>query len=133
MSMARPCSGSRGPWNTRLQATRRVILTNLNAAQHHLLHRQRVFTHTGRLTPAAFSPDGRRLLTTGRSRLGMLWDVESGTLLAEYPLASGRVVAAGFSEGGGAIVVAYQRGSLLVHRLAAVAEAAAEPLAISYS
>ena len=96
--------------------------------------RTRVFKPEGSLTLAVFSPDGQRLLTTDESRRCMLWDAESGSLLAEHPLASGRVVAAGFSADATAIVATYQRPALEVHRLpAAAAEAAEPPLAISHA
>src|SRR5262249_55517304 len=115
-------------------AMRRVILTNLNATQHHLLRRERVFKHEGRLTPPAFSPDGKRLLTTAASRLGVIWHPDSATVGAENPLTGGRVVASGFSADGEALVATYQRGSLLVHRLPAKADSATgPPLVIAHS
>ena len=114
-------------------AMRRVILTNMNAAQPYLLRRERVFKHAGRLSPLAFSPDGQRLLTTGDSRLAMLWDADSGKVIAEHPLTGGGVVTAGFTSNGDALVATVQRGSLLVHRLPAVAGQVADPpFAISH-
>ena len=108
-------------------ALRRVILTNMDAARHHLLRRLRTFGHADPVLTWAFSADGQRLLTIGREGKGLLWDVETGQVQSQQELPGGRVLAAGFAPDGVALVATQQRDELLVQRLHSAAEGKADP------
>ena len=62
---------------------RRVILTNIDAARQHLLHRRRTFEHQALLAAAAFDADGSQVATGDHRGNLRLWNLESGELLAE--------------------------------------------------
>jgi WD40 repeat protein len=40
--------------------------------------------HTGTVTSASFSPDGRRVITASLPSTAQLWEVDSGKLLATF-------------------------------------------------
>jgi len=115
-------------------AMRRVILTNLDAAQPHLVRRQRVFTHATPLAASAFSEDGQRLLTTEGGGKGHLWDPEAGTELIEHHLPSGRIIAAEIASDGAALVAIQANREISVQRLpAGVAEEVDPPVVIAHA
>ena len=110
-------------------ALRRVILTNLDAARHYVLRRRATFAtpNVGRM---AFSPDGKRLVTTSIRGLARLWDVESGAMLYERKLQSGgsaSVVALHAFQDGSALVALDSSLSISVLRLPADGALPIEP------
>lgn len=46
-------------------------------------------THRGKVTHAAFSPDGMRVVTSSRDRTARVWDGRTGELIAEVPHVGG--------------------------------------------
>jgi WD40 repeat protein/tRNA A-37 threonylcarbamoyl transferase component Bud32 len=112
-------------------ALRRVILTNMDAARHHLLRRRRSFLHADPVSAWAFSPDGQRMFMIEGGEKGVLWDVETGQLRAKYDLPSGRVLAVRFAADGIPLVATEKREELLVQRLlSATGETPDPPVAI---
>ncbi len=60
--------------------------------------------HAGQVTAAAFSPDGRRIVTGSLDNTARVWDAESGAGIACLNGHAGKVVAAAFSPDGRQIV-----------------------------
>jgi eukaryotic-like serine/threonine-protein kinase len=111
-------------------ALRRVILTNLDAARHYLLKRRATFS-TPNLGRMAFSPDGKRLVTTSIRETARLWDVESGAMLSERKLqsgSSGNVVALHVFQDGSALVAQESGLAISVQRLPADGALPIEPV-----
>lgn len=103
-------------------AIRRVILTNMDATRHYLLHRRSVFANNVNLGHMAFSPDGKRLVTTSIRAFARLWDVESGEMLFERKLqsgSSGSVVALHVFHDGSTLVAIASGLTFTVQRLPA--------------
>jgi WD40 repeat protein len=68
------------------------------------------FFHKGRVTCAAFSSDGRRVVTGSEDRIARVWDAVTGKPLGtplEHP---GTVTAAHFAPGGGGLVTVCHSG-----------------------
>jgi eukaryotic-like serine/threonine-protein kinase len=110
-------------------ALRRVILTNLDAARHFLLNRRATFANVN-LGRMAFSPDGKRLVTTSVRETARLWDVESGAMLSERKLqsrSSGNVVALHVFNDGSALIALESGPTISVQRLPADGASPAEP------
>ena len=115
-------------------AMRRVLLTNIAAARHHLVMRDRVFSHPSLLTAWAFSPDGNRLITTDASGVIRVRDVAAGDDVARHSLLVARIVAVGSTSDGDFLVVGRKAGELLVQRLpASPAEEPDPPVVLAYS
>ncbi|MBI3463429.1 MAG: WD40 repeat domain-containing protein, partial [Planctomycetes bacterium] len=98
---------------------RQVVLTNMDAARHYLLRRSQAFTHDAPLTAAAFSPDGSRLITADYAGRSRLWDVASGSLLAEHELRTDGVHAVSISATGTTMIAAVTDRTLVVQSLPA--------------
>jgi WD40 repeat protein len=110
-------------------ALRRVILTNLDAARHFLLNRRATFSNVN-LGRMAFSPNGKRLVTTSVRETARLWDVESGAMLSERKLqdsSSGNVVALHVFDDGSALIAQAIGPMISVQRLPADGALAAGP------
>lgn len=73
---------------------RPVILTNMAAAQRHLVRRLASFSHRSPVTLSDFSPDGSMLLT--KDTLGGIrfWNTESQELIRERPSQGSTILAA---------------------------------------
>lgn len=67
--------------------------------------------HTGGLTDASFSRDGRRLVTASEDRTARVWDTRTGRLLALLNGHSGSVLSATFSPDGQRILTASNDGT----------------------
>lgn len=65
-----------------------------------------VLPHQGTVTSLAFSPDGRRLLSTSYDHLARLWDAQSGALLATLRGHRAEVTRAVFSPDGRRVATA---------------------------
>jgi WD40 repeat protein len=63
---------------------RRIIRTNLAACGNHLLPLKGLFTHPAVVSAAAFSPDGKLLLTGGEDGIARLWDPVTGETIASF-------------------------------------------------
>jgi eukaryotic-like serine/threonine-protein kinase len=59
-----------------------------------------VFPHLDQVTAAAFSPDGRTVLTAGLDLTARLWDVASGKLLGQPLVHQGQITTIAFSPDG---------------------------------
>lgn len=66
----------------------------------------RLIGHEGTVRSAAFSPDGRRIVTASTDHTARLWDAASGNQLAVLRGHDRPVVAAGFSPDGTSVVTA---------------------------
>src|SRR5437660_363845 len=62
--------------------------------------------HTGPVQYATFSPDGKRVVTASYDKTAKIWDVSSGSLLANLTGHSNFVFAAAFNPDGNKIVTA---------------------------
>src|SRR5271166_391061 len=72
-----------------------------------IAHSQTTFQgHTGPVTSAVFSPDGRRVLTSSWDNTARLWEPESGELLATFQGHTGPVTSAVFSPDGRRVLTA---------------------------
>ncbi|HZL88225.1 MAG TPA: PQQ-binding-like beta-propeller repeat protein, partial [Pirellulaceae bacterium] len=109
---------------------RRVILTNMNAARHHLLRRGEIFAHTANLKTAAISADGRWLATADYEDQARLWDIASGAMLTECKLTR-RPMTAHIGEDGTAVFAAATGKAISLERLPAAATEAGLPATIA--
>lgn len=70
--------------------------------------------HGGVLGSAAYSPDSRRIVTTGGKRGAQVWDAEAGLLIAELDVAATSSVSASYSPDGLRIITASADGAARV-------------------
>src|SRR4051812_25608095 len=70
------------------------------------------FRHTGRVSPAAVSPDGRRTATATNGRHVYLWDAATGRPVRDITTDSWRCRALAFGPGGNVLAVAGNSVSL---------------------
>jgi WD40 repeat protein len=82
-------------------ALRPAVIEGLAAAVAAASYSLPLSSHADEVDSAAFSPDGRRLLTKSKDRTARLWDTADGRLVASFPLnssyTSAHVSAASFS------------------------------------
>ena len=71
-----------------------------------LKEKQRLAGHSDVVWSAAFSPDGRLLVSGGKDRQLLLWDVASGVQVRSYPKANQEIRWVGFSPDGDRLVSA---------------------------
>src|SRR5262249_14086799 len=64
---------------------RRVTRTSLEACRAQVLPLRGLFTYPAVVSAAAFSPDGRRILTGAEDGRARLWDAATGAELASLP------------------------------------------------
>lgn len=84
-----------------------VIRANLAAVRGRLpLQLHAVLEHQGEVRAAAFSPDGKMLLSGGRNSRPQLWDVESGQPLGEPLPHAGELKAVAFGHDGTFVITA---------------------------
>ena len=70
--------------------------------------------HSGRVTAAAFSLDGRRIVTGSFDRTAILWDAETYKKLRTLKGHSGTVLSAALSADGGLVVTGSDDGSAII-------------------
>ncbi len=67
--------------------------------------------HTGITTAAAFSPNGKVIVTGSQDGTARVWDAWSGATLAVLPGRMGQVRSAAFAPDGKSIVIAGEKGT----------------------
>jgi len=111
------------------EAMRRVILTNMDAARHHLLRRRMLFSHEANPACAVMSADGRQLATADYDRVARLWDINSGQVLAKRKLA-GRTKAAHVGGDGTAVFATAAGRTIVLETLCEAKTAVGSPTTI---
>src|SRR5262249_508289 len=81
---------------------------SLDGAAHSLRERMVLMGHEDDVLSAAFSPDGKDIVTASKDKTGRLWDAETGKLMGEVRGHDGDVESAAFSPDGRRIVTASQ-------------------------
>jgi WD40 repeat protein len=71
-----------------------------------------VDAHQGRITAAAFSPDGSQLATSGQDRAIRMWDIETGDLLLSLTDQTATVTDLAFSPDGTRLYAAGEDGAI---------------------
>jgi len=90
-----------------------AVLQGLNAAATAVKYSLPLRGHTDEVEAAAFSPDGSRVITSGKDRTARLWDTSNGRLIATFQLhpnsnfALAHVAAASFSCDGARVVTVH--------------------------
>jgi eukaryotic-like serine/threonine-protein kinase len=83
---------------------RRVALANLAAWRRQLRELKGVFTHGGGVTAAAFSPDGKTILTGGRNKMARFWDARTGEPIGQPLMGKSEFSAVAFHPDGKTIL-----------------------------
>lgn len=84
---------------------------------HHGDPRMLYVLRGGNIQSAAFSPDGRQILTTSRDGVARLWNTADGAQLASIALPGASVLSASFSPDGGHILTANSDGPAIIWTL----------------
>jgi WD40 repeat protein/serine/threonine protein kinase len=92
-------------------AWKRVALANLSAWRRRLVELKRVFSHGGAVRTAAFSPDGKTILTWGNDLVVRLWDVATGRPIGQPLEHPSRVCGAAFRPDGKAVLTVVRDGT----------------------
>jgi WD40 repeat protein/serine/threonine protein kinase len=87
------------------EAGQRVASANLSVWRHHNVELKGVFSHGGTATGAAFSPDGKTIVTIG-ANMARRWDAASGRPIGEPIVHSGVLTSIAFSPDGKAFLIA---------------------------
>ena len=77
-------------------------------------YRYGIYGHRGAIRAAAFSPDGRQLVTAGDDMVLRLWDAHTGKPVAEYRGHENRVTAVQFSANGRLLISASDDNSVRI-------------------
>jgi len=78
------------------------------------LHELKTLPAGSALNGAAFSRDGKRVVTAGEDGTAIIWDAESGARLRELPAHDGPVNGAAFNPTGSEVATAYKDGTAII-------------------
>jgi WD40 repeat protein/serine/threonine protein kinase/tetratricopeptide (TPR) repeat protein len=86
------------------QAGKHLALANLAAWRHYLVEPKSIISHDGPVRSAAFSPDGKTILTGSEDKTARLWDATNGQPIGQPMVHSDIVTSVAFSPDGRTIL-----------------------------